>query len=232
MAPATEAVIGAVPAAKTGVASATNTVARMVSGALGVAVVGSLVSSLYPLIVEGSLDALPAERPGGGRVFGRGGQRDLGPASTQRGLCSCSRRPATPLRRRWVPAFSSPRYLPARWPSIVIRFLPARESGEAISPSRAAPAASRRRPSVRRKAGVWMILAALVLGAAYLASGRVPTRRLPTGRRLHRGSRRSSASFGERWRRNGSPGSRSASARTTGSPISAASARRTTPGGR
>ena len=47
MAPATEAVIGAVPAAKTGVASATNTVARMVSGALGVAVVGSLVSSLY-----------------------------------------------------------------------------------------------------------------------------------------------------------------------------------------
>ena len=60
MAPATEAVIGAVPAAKTGVASATNTVARMVSGALGVAVVGSLVSSLYSTDVEGSLDALPA----------------------------------------------------------------------------------------------------------------------------------------------------------------------------
>ena len=37
MAPATEAVVGAVPAAKSGVASATNTVARMVSGALGVA---------------------------------------------------------------------------------------------------------------------------------------------------------------------------------------------------
>ncbi len=61
MAPATEAVIGAVPAAKTGVASATNTVARMVSGALGVAVVGSLVSSLYSDDVEGSLDALPPE---------------------------------------------------------------------------------------------------------------------------------------------------------------------------
>jgi EmrB/QacA subfamily drug resistance transporter len=47
MAPATDAVVGAVPAARSGVASAMNTVARMVSGALGVAVVGSLVNSLY-----------------------------------------------------------------------------------------------------------------------------------------------------------------------------------------
>jgi hypothetical protein len=61
MAPATEAVVGAVPAAKSGVASATNTVARMVSGALGVAVIGSLVSSLYSNDVEGSLGALPPE---------------------------------------------------------------------------------------------------------------------------------------------------------------------------
>ena len=60
MAPATEAVVGAVPAAKSGVASATNTVARMVSGALGVAVIGSLVSSLYAGDVEGSLGGLPA----------------------------------------------------------------------------------------------------------------------------------------------------------------------------
>jgi EmrB/QacA subfamily drug resistance transporter len=61
MAPATDAVVGAVPAAKTGIASATNTVARMVSGALGVAVVGSLVSSLYSREVEGSLPGLPPE---------------------------------------------------------------------------------------------------------------------------------------------------------------------------
>jgi EmrB/QacA subfamily drug resistance transporter len=59
MAPATEAVVGAVSAAKSGVASATNTVARMVAGALGVAVVGSLVSSLYSKDVEGSFRALP-----------------------------------------------------------------------------------------------------------------------------------------------------------------------------
>jgi EmrB/QacA subfamily drug resistance transporter len=61
MAPATSAVVGAVPAAKSGVASATNTVARMVSGALGVAVIGSLVGSLYSKDVDGSFVGLPAD---------------------------------------------------------------------------------------------------------------------------------------------------------------------------
>jgi hypothetical protein len=61
MAPATDAVVGAVPAEKTGVASATSTVARMISGALGVAVIGSLISSLYSTDVAGSLDPLPPE---------------------------------------------------------------------------------------------------------------------------------------------------------------------------
>jgi hypothetical protein len=61
MAPATDAVVGAVPAAKSGVASATNTVARMVAGALGVAVIGSLLSSLYANDVDGSLGALPPQ---------------------------------------------------------------------------------------------------------------------------------------------------------------------------
>jgi EmrB/QacA subfamily drug resistance transporter len=59
MAPATDAVVGAVPAAKAGVASATNTVARMVSGALGVAIIGSLISSLYADDLDGKLGALP-----------------------------------------------------------------------------------------------------------------------------------------------------------------------------
>ena len=61
MAPATDAVVGAVSAAKSGVASATNAVARMVSAALGVAVIGSLISSLYSNDLDGSLAALPAQ---------------------------------------------------------------------------------------------------------------------------------------------------------------------------
>ena len=65
MAPATSAVVGAVPAAKSGVASATNTVARMISGALGVAVIGSLVSSLYSNDLDGSLAGLPAQAQAG-----------------------------------------------------------------------------------------------------------------------------------------------------------------------
>ena len=60
MAPATDAVVGAVPAARSGVASAMNTVARMVSGALGVAVIGSLVNSLYGDDLESRLAAVPA----------------------------------------------------------------------------------------------------------------------------------------------------------------------------
>ena len=48
------------PAAQSGVASAMNTVARMVSGALGVAVIGSLVNSLYERDLEPALGALPA----------------------------------------------------------------------------------------------------------------------------------------------------------------------------
>jgi Flp pilus assembly protein TadG len=61
MAPATDAVVGAVPAARSGVASATNTVARMVSGALGVAVIGSLVTSLYSSDLESAGVPEPAQ---------------------------------------------------------------------------------------------------------------------------------------------------------------------------
>ena len=47
MAPATHSVMGSVPEEKAGVASAMNDVTRQVAGALGTAVVGSLVTSLY-----------------------------------------------------------------------------------------------------------------------------------------------------------------------------------------
>src|SRR4051812_41528301 len=59
MAPATHVVMSAVPKAKAGVGSAMNDVNRMVAGALGVAVVGSIVSSAYSSRVSDATAALP-----------------------------------------------------------------------------------------------------------------------------------------------------------------------------
>jgi Na+/melibiose symporter-like transporter len=47
MAPATEAVMGSLPRAKAGVGSAINDTTRQVGGALGVAVIGTIVTSVY-----------------------------------------------------------------------------------------------------------------------------------------------------------------------------------------
>src|SRR5690606_28450859 len=47
MAPATESVMGALPRAQAGVGSAINDTTRQVGGALGVAIIGSIVSSVY-----------------------------------------------------------------------------------------------------------------------------------------------------------------------------------------
>ena len=59
MAPTTEAVMGAVPREMAGVGSAMNDAARMVGGALGIAVLGSVASSGYGAGVESSLQGLP-----------------------------------------------------------------------------------------------------------------------------------------------------------------------------
>ena len=61
MAPATDAVMGAVPVAKAGVASATNDVTRQVAGAIGVAVIGSVFNSSYTSSVSDAVAQLPPE---------------------------------------------------------------------------------------------------------------------------------------------------------------------------
>jgi EmrB/QacA subfamily drug resistance transporter len=64
MAPATDAVMGAVPEAKAGIGSAMNDVTRQVFGALGVAVIGSLLNSLYTTKMADAVAGLPAEASG------------------------------------------------------------------------------------------------------------------------------------------------------------------------
>jgi DHA2 family multidrug resistance protein-like MFS transporter len=56
MAPATEAIMGSLPAAKAGVGSAINDVVREVGGTLGVAILGSVLASSY----EGGMDTAAA----------------------------------------------------------------------------------------------------------------------------------------------------------------------------
>src|SRR5262249_59617526 len=59
--PATVAVMSAVPEAKAGVGSAMNDVNRQVAGALGVAVIGSVSSSLYSAKLDPPTTGLPRD---------------------------------------------------------------------------------------------------------------------------------------------------------------------------
>jgi EmrB/QacA subfamily drug resistance transporter len=59
-APATESIMGAVPAAKAGVGSAVNDATRILGGTLGVAVIGSIYASIYSSQL---IDSLPAQLP-------------------------------------------------------------------------------------------------------------------------------------------------------------------------
>ncbi|MBN2113636.1 MAG: MFS transporter [Acidimicrobiia bacterium] len=61
MAPATDAVMGAVPQERAGVATAMNTVSRMVAGALGAAVTGSVLFTIYGSRVAAATVGLPAD---------------------------------------------------------------------------------------------------------------------------------------------------------------------------
>jgi predicted MFS family arabinose efflux permease len=60
-APTTEAIMGSLPPAKAGVGSAVNDTVREVGGALGVAVLGSVLASQYTGAISDTTAALPAE---------------------------------------------------------------------------------------------------------------------------------------------------------------------------
>jgi EmrB/QacA subfamily drug resistance transporter len=62
MSPATEAIMGALPKEKAGIGSAMNDVVREVGGTLGVAVLGSFLSSGFASAMDGSVPDLPAEQ--------------------------------------------------------------------------------------------------------------------------------------------------------------------------
>jgi len=61
MSPATDAIMSALPRAKAGIGSAMNDVVREVGGTLGIAILGSLLSSRYSSGIDGAVAGLPAE---------------------------------------------------------------------------------------------------------------------------------------------------------------------------
>ena len=61
MPPATDSIMGSLPPAKAGVGSAMNDTTRMIGGALGVAVLGSVLASSYRSAIERSLREAPPE---------------------------------------------------------------------------------------------------------------------------------------------------------------------------
>jgi EmrB/QacA subfamily drug resistance transporter len=87
-APATEAIMGAIPAAKAGVGSAVNDSTRLVGGTLGVAVIGSVYASVY----ESRLTAtMPAAVPG---RLAAVAHQSVGAAYTAAGNIAALRHPA------------------------------------------------------------------------------------------------------------------------------------------
>jgi hypothetical protein len=60
MAPATESIMSVVPREKAGAGAAVNNSVRQVGGALGVAILGSVLAGAYSANLGGAVDALPA----------------------------------------------------------------------------------------------------------------------------------------------------------------------------
>jgi MFS family permease len=136
MAPATESVMGSLPPNKAGVGSAVNDTTRQVGGALGVAIIGSIVSSAYTSRIASSV-------PGFG-VVGDGiakAQESLANALSLAPQATSPQAYVDTVRGAFVHSLS----LGLRFSAVVVlvaavlawRFLPARAIGHHYTPAEA-----------------------------------------------------------------------------------------------
>ena len=95
--PATDSVMGAVPEEKSGVASAMNDVTRQVAGALGTAIVGSLITSLYASRIGDAVAGLPEQARTAAEAF----THAMGAGFLVAGLVATL---AAIAVKRWLPA--------------------------------------------------------------------------------------------------------------------------------
>ena len=139
-APAAESIMGSLSADKAGIGSAVNDTTRELGGTLGVAILGSVFSSVYIAGLDDSpaIEALPESRPRSDRGVGR-----RGPSSSPRSSARPPPGTSTPSTRRSSPACrrraSSPR----------AQRSPAPPSPPASClPGRSAPAAALNAPAI------------------------------------------------------------------------------------
>ena len=138
MAPATEAIMGSLPKAKAGIGSAMNDVVREVGGTLGVAVLGSIVSTSYASGMDDADRRLPddAAEAASDSV----GRRPRGRRRDRRRRRRQAQRPGRPgVRRR-----DDDRGRPRRGRSlagalIALAFLPSRARAETAAPQAELP---------------------------------------------------------------------------------------------
>jgi EmrB/QacA subfamily drug resistance transporter len=141
MSPATEAIMGALPRAKAGIGSAMNDVVREVGGTLGIAVLGSLLTSgfgsgmddatagLPAPAAEAASDSVGAAHDVGGQIGGSAGETLIGLAN-----------------QAFVDSMATTAMIAAAFAVIgaliALAFLPARERGEGAAPAELVPAAA------------------------------------------------------------------------------------------
>jgi EmrB/QacA subfamily drug resistance transporter len=143
LAPATNAVMGAVPEAKAGVGSAMNDVTRQVASALGVAVIGSLTTSLYTSSMEDETGELPAgaaeaaqDSVGGAVAVADGVPGDAGVSLADRAADAFTDAMALGLVGAAVVSFVGAvlvlRFMPARHEPPQLRVVPAQAPPESL----------------------------------------------------------------------------------------------------
>ena len=168
MAPATDSVMGSLPLAKAGVGSAVNDTTRQVGGALGVAIVGSVVSSMYGSKIADFFAGKPAPKAavdaaknslGGAYAVAHDlsqqsipGAKAIAALAAVRGEHRVRRRVPLGCDRRWRRCWSSRSRIVVAYPAGA----GAEADDRAAGAGGTAPTRRRRRPSPpRRTARPW-----------------------------------------------------------------------------
>jgi MFS transporter, DHA2 family, multidrug resistance protein len=141
MSPATEAIMGSLPRAKAGIGSAMNDVVREVGGTLGIAVLGSLLTSGYGSGMDSAVAGLPPEAAEAasdsiGAAHDVAGQGDGSAGDTVVGLANQAFVDSMATTATIAAAFAVVGAL------IALAFLPARSRAETTAPAELAPAAA------------------------------------------------------------------------------------------